>query len=141
MRIIPKHAEKGFVSRLMKNGQKSIRLNPINSETSLPMNLNQSETKFSISINLNHPELALIQPEFSIRIHPNKSKVGVIQIDLNWKFGFGFIRIDVSELIGLSRIDFLPFFIKRDTKIFSDRFGIIRIGSDTGIGMNQNNSD
>ena len=64
MRIIPNQSEKRFVSRLMKNGQKSIRLNPIN-----------SETKFSIQINPNH-------------------------------FDLGSIRIDVSELIGLSRIDF-----------------------------------
>ena len=54
---------------------------------------------------------------------------------------FGFIRIDVSKLIGLSRIDFWPFFIKRDTKSFSDWFGLIRIGSDTDIGMNRNSSD
>ena len=35
--------EKRFVSRLMKNGQKSIRLNPINYETSIRMNPNRSE--------------------------------------------------------------------------------------------------
>ena len=34
MRIIPNQSEKLFVSRLIENGQKSIRLNPINSETS-----------------------------------------------------------------------------------------------------------
>ena len=33
IRIIPNQSEKRFISRLMKNGQKSIRLNPINSET------------------------------------------------------------------------------------------------------------
>ena len=54
---------------------------------------------------------------------------------------FGYIRIDVSELIGLSRIAFWPFFIKRDTKRFPDWFGMIRIGSDTDIGMNRNSSD
>ena len=48
MRIIPNQSEKSFVSRLMKNGKKSIRLNPINSETSIRMNLNQYETKFWI---------------------------------------------------------------------------------------------
>ena len=50
MRIIPNQSEKCFVSRLMKNGQKSIRLDAINSETSIRMNPNQSETKFSIQI-------------------------------------------------------------------------------------------
>ena len=29
MRIIPKQSEKSFISRLMKNGRKSIRPNPI----------------------------------------------------------------------------------------------------------------
>ena len=43
MRIIPNQSEKRFVSRLMKNGQKSIRLNLINSETSVRMNPNESE--------------------------------------------------------------------------------------------------
>ena len=53
----------------------------------------------------------------------------------------GFIRIDVSEIIGLSRIDFRPFFMKRDTKRFSDWLRMIRIDSDTDIGMNWNSSD
>ena len=53
MRIIPNQSEKRFVSCLMKNGQKSIRLNPINSETSIRMNPNQSETKFLIQISPN----------------------------------------------------------------------------------------
>ena len=57
------------------------------------------------------------------------------KIDSDWKFGFGSIRIDVSELIGLSWIDFRPFFIKRITKRFSDWFRMIRIGSDTDIGI------
>ena len=77
MRIIPNQSEKRFVSRLMKNGQKSIRLNTINSETSIRMNPNQSETKFLIQINPNQSELELIQTEFSIRINPNESKVGI----------------------------------------------------------------
>ena len=90
------------------------------------------------------------------------------QIDSDWKLGFGFIRIDVSELIGLSRIDCWPLLIKRDTKSFSDSsdwclginriksdwfltvfnqtryktfFGLVRIGSDTHIGINRNSSD
>ena len=45
-RVIPNQSEKRFVSHLMKNGQKSIRLNLINSETSIWMNPNQSKTKF-----------------------------------------------------------------------------------------------
>ena len=57
MRIIPNQSEKRFVSRLMKNGQKSVRLNSVNSETSIRMNPNQSEAKFSIQINQNQCEL------------------------------------------------------------------------------------
>ena len=75
------------------------------------MNPNQSETKFLIQINQNQSEWNLVS---------------------DW---FGFIRIDVSELIELSWIDFWPFFIKRD------RFRIIRIGSDTDIGINRKISD
>ena len=43
-----------------------------------------------------------------------------------------------SEQFGLKRIYFWPFFIKRDTKRFSDWSGMIRIGSDADIGMNRN---
>ena len=35
MRIIPNQSEKRFVTRLMKNSQKLIQLNPINSEKSI----------------------------------------------------------------------------------------------------------
>ena len=48
MRTILNQSDKHFVSRLIKIGQKLIRLNPINSETSIRMNSNQYETKFSI---------------------------------------------------------------------------------------------
>ena len=68
IRTIPNQSEKRFVSRLMKNGQKSIRLNPINSETSIRTNPNKSE-------------LGLIQTEFSIRINRNHFYLGFIQID------------------------------------------------------------
>ena len=40
----------------MKNGQKSIRLNPIHSETLIQMNLNQYEAKFLIQVNPNQCE-------------------------------------------------------------------------------------
>ena len=36
---------------------------------------------------------------------------------------------------------FFTVFIKRDTKLFSDWFGMICSGSDTSIGMNRNSSD
>ena len=99
----------------MKNGQKSIRLNPINYETS----------------NWIIPTLdsfGLILIENSIWINSRS-------------YRFRFIRSDVSELIGLSRINFWTFFIKRDTKRFSDWFGMIRVGSDTDIEINRNSFD
>ena len=46
MRIIPNQSEKRFVSRLMKNGKKQIRLNPINYEISIRMNPSQYEPSF-----------------------------------------------------------------------------------------------
>ena len=52
MRIIPNQSKIRFVSRLMRNGQKSIRLNPINSETSIRINPNHSDLRF-IWINSN----------------------------------------------------------------------------------------
>ena len=88
MQIIPNQSEKRFVIRLMKNGQKSIRLNPITSETSIRMNLNQYETKFRIQINPHQFELGLIQTEFSIRINPNES-IG--------SESFALTRIQISE--------------------------------------------
>ena len=77
MRKIPNQSEKRFVSPLMKKGQKSIRLNLINSETSMRMNPNQYETPF----NSDQSELGFIQIEFSIRINPNNSDIGFIRID------------------------------------------------------------
>ena len=80
------------------------------------MNPCQSETKFSIRLNRSSNSFRL-------------------------KACFGFIRIVASNVLVLGRIDFLPFFIKRDTKSFLDWFGMICIGSDTDIGMNRNSSD
>ena len=67
MRIIPNQSEKRFVSRLMKNGKKQIRLNPIISEISIRMNSNESEVR-------------LIQTEFLFRINSNHSDLGFIRI-------------------------------------------------------------
>ena len=54
------------------------------------------------------------------------------------KNGFGFIRIEISDGIKMSRINFRTIFNKR---IFSHWFGLIRIVSGTDSGMNRNNSD
>ena len=125
MRIIPNQSEKRFVSSLMKNGQKSIRLNPINFERLIRMNSNQSETKFSIQINPNQFKLGLIQTKFYIRINPNESEVGTIQINSDIKFG-----LDQSEL-GLNQIDL----------VWKLRFRLVRIHSDRCLGINKIKSD
>ena len=69
---------------------------------------------------------------------PDQSESIRMNPGLEW---FWLIRIGFSEFIELDRIDFWLFFVKRDTKRFSDWFGMIRIGSDTDIGMNRNSSD
>ena len=66
-------------------------------------------------------------------MNPSSDSFGLIWIE-NW-FRIG------SDSSGINRIDFWLFFIKRDTKCFSDWFGMIRIGSDTDIGMNRNQSE
>ena len=60
------------------------------------------------------------------------------RIDSELKLGLGLVQIHSDYCLRLNRIDFLPFFIKRVTKIFSNSFGMIRIGSNTDIGMNRN---
>ena len=86
-----------------------------------------------------------------IRINPNHSNLGFFRINSDWifdldQYDLGSLRIEnlvwiYSDWIGFSQIDFWPFFIKWDTKRFSDWFGMIRIGSDTEIELNRNNSD
>ena len=129
MRIIPNQSDNRFVSRLMRNGQKSIRFNPINSETSIWMNPNQSETKFSIQINPRSDSFGLILFENSVWINPSSDWFGLISIEnlvLDW---FRFIRIDVSELIGL--LDwFLTVFW-----IISEWFALARIQISEWIGI------
>ena len=96
-----------------------------------------------IRANANHSEP--IRKTFRIsfdgrrsKINPSSDWFGLIWIKNLVSKWIEFIRIDVSELIGLSRIDFWPFFVKWRTKRFLDWFGMIRIGSDTDIGMNFN---
>ena len=98
------------------------------------MNPNQSETKFLIRMNPRSEWFGLIQIESSVWINPSS----------DWKLGCGLVRIHSDYWLGLNRIRsdrFFTVFIKRDSKCFSDWFGMIRIGSDTGIGMNQNSCD
>ena len=148
MRIILKQFKKRLVSPLMKNGRKTILLNPIQFEATnsrIPI-----RTKFSIRIN---PNQIFDQNQCEWIRNRNDSDWFWLKIqfrsirtwiDSDWKlcsYWFGFIRIDASNWIGLSQIVFRPFFIKVDTNHFSDWFEMIRTGSDTDIGMNRNSSD
>ena len=52
------------------------------------------------------------------------------------RFCVGFIRVDVLDLIGLSRIDLWTFFIKQNMKRFSVGFRMSRNGSEKASGIN-----
>ena len=113
------------------------------------MHPKESGTKFSIRINLSSD---WSKPNFQfklIRIIPTSDSFGLILIEnsvwinpsSDW-FGLSWIENLVLDCyLGLGRIDFLPFFIKRVMKRFSDWFGMIHIGSDIHIGINRNSSD
>ena len=109
----------------MKNGQKSIRLNPIYSETTIRINPNQSETKTLIKINRNQSDLKLIQTEFPIRMNQRSEWFVLILIENSVWIN---PRSDWFELIWIEHL-------------VSDWFGMIRIRSDTDIGINRNSSD
>ena len=85
-RTIPNQFEKRFVSRLMKKGQKSIRLNLIHSEASIRMNPNQV-------FNPNQSEIGLIQTEFLIRIIPTSDSFVLNRIITDWKLGMDSIAL------------------------------------------------
>ena len=100
MPIIPNQSEKRFVSRLMKNYQKSIQLNPINSDTSIRMNPNQSEKRFVSRLMKNYQKSIQLNPinsDTSIRMNPNqfqtKFSIQINPINPNHS-DLGLIRID-----------------------------------------------
>ena len=66
--LYPNQSEKRFVSRSMKNGQKPIRLNPINSETST-----QNQV-----FNPDQPESIRVQIDPTRIFNQNQSDLGLI---------------------------------------------------------------
>ena len=81
----------------------------------------QSEPIRNQVFNPDKSELRLIQTEFSIRINPNESKVGLTRIDLDWKLGFGLVRIHSDWCLGINRIKsdwFLKVFYQTRYKTF-----------------------
>ena len=78
---------KRFGSCVLKDGQKSIRLNPFHSYSirgTIRTNSNQFERSF-------RSMLGLIETEFPIRLYPIS--------------GFGFIRIDASYWSGMNGVE------------------------------------
>ena len=71
---IPNESEKCFISRLMKIGQKPIRLNPINFETSIRMNPNESEPIRNQVFNLVQSELIRSRIYLNRIFNQNQSK-------------------------------------------------------------------
>ena len=134
MWIIPNQSEKRFVSRLMKNGQKPIRLNPINSETLIRMNPTQSESKFSIRINPNHFDFGFIRIDSDWKFGLDKSEIRLIWIDLDWKLDFGLVGIHSDCCLGSNRIRSDRFFycfssneLQNVFRIGSEWFALARI--------------
>ena len=110
----------------------SIRTNPSHSEICFRSHLKNVLYIVWLKMLKNKSDLIefiCVQSEASIRMNPYQGffriKIGFDQSKL------GFIRFENLFLIhldwiGLSRIDFRPFFIKRDTKHFSDWFQMAR---------------
>ena len=136
----------------MQNDQKSIRLNPINYDTSIRVNPNQSETKFEIQINpipirpridpnriFNQNQSESFPPWIhSVWINTKSDWCGLIWIANFVSDWFGFIRIDVLELIGLSRIVFDRFSLNEIQNVFrigSEWFVLARIQISEWIGI------
>ena len=115
MRIIPNQSEKRFVSRLMKNGQKSIRLYPINPKTSIRMNPNQSQTKFqSRSIRIN-PTSDWSKPNFqseSIWINPRSELNEFQSYTFARNIKFNTLAFDLVNNIHRYQISYIQIHIK-----------------------------
>ena len=86
---------------------------------------------------LNQSELGLIQTDFSIRINPifpTSDSCGLILIE-------NLVWIHSDCCLGLNRIVSDRFFTIFRQSSYKTFFRMIRIGSDTDIGMNRNSSD
>ena len=136
--IFPIHSESSEPIRktfCISIDEKRSKINPTSSDSIRGINPNQ----------VFHPkdfELWFIQTEFSIRIDLDKFEGGMIQSNSDKKFDldlfeFGLVRIS-SDWVRLSRIDFWPFFINRDTKRFSEWFGSTFRNSTDSIRMTFN---
>ena len=111
---------------------------------------NQFEKCFNSNFYTNRLKINLIQSETLNQINP-WSGWSKPNFQFEWfrdsvwfrlKICFRFIRFEVSDRIGFSRIAFWPFFITRDTKRLSDWFGnrfrnVSRNSTDL-LGLNSN---
>ena len=149
-----------------KSCEKSIRLNPIHSVLIRGINPKESElgliqTKFSIRMNPRLEWLRLIRIENSIWCNPKLDVFGLKiwfvfirswfnrienldRIDSNWKFGLDLFELILrikTKWIGLNQINFWPFYIKGDTKCFSDWFKMICNDLETDFKITRNSFD
>ena len=122
-------------------------INKCNKTSALPI-LKQYYTKFSFFYIIFSNEKSL---SANWIFNPNESEDEIIQIENSvWisprldsfrlKIWLRIIRLE-TELIRLNRIDFWPFFMKRDTKHFSDWFRMIPNVSETEFRFAWNSSD
>ena len=63
---------------------------------------------------------------FSFKIQFRSIRIRIDSDSFNLKTCFGLVQIHSDLRLRLNRINFLPFFIKRDTKRFTDWLGITR---------------
>ena len=110
--IILNQSEKLVVFCLVKNNPKSIRLNPI-----------WSDALFRTIQTLDSFGLVLLENSVWI------------ESELGLETWFGLERIHSDWYLELNRIDFWPFFIKQDTKRFSNWFALPRIQISESIGI------
>ena len=117
MRIIPNQSEKRFVSCLMKNGKKLIRLNP---KQLSELIRNNPQSSFQ-------SQLGLIQTEYSIRINPfslDQSELGFIRIETvfhqtRYTTNLGMFNVQVLIIIK-KKTGTIRTFIFRSSKIFGN---------------------
>ena len=124
IRANPNQSEKFFESHLLKSAWKLIRLNPIQSETSIRMspytNPNQSEHWLIRTENLSVSELILIK--YFIRIHSDRS----LGLNQNYSESFRYVYSSQFESIRINPKNVLNLVCWKHLKIISAQSDSIR---------------
>ena len=104
--------------KTVKNKSDLIQLIPRHQSEWIRMNPNESETNFSMQIN---PDLDWSEPNFQSE---SIFELELIRIDLDWKLGFGLVRIHSDwclEINCINSVWFLTFFHQtRFTMVWND---------------------